>query len=760
MKLLLIATHFDEPYLEKFQRLEALRGCQVIKSTKPVDNAVALDAVCARLNVDAVLTTSTSTLQTLLADTPDYIPHPRKKPTLDNYAGSLLRLRSGREVLILNPLERLYSISYEKFVVNRYLSKLTRKNNWYPQTEFKWKKIRHDEQYRILEEINKAALVAIDIETPWPADSLRSIECVSYTVYNKLTHTSSSYVIPFEETWHWEFIRAANSSPAPKIFQNGLFDNSYFLRWGVPCRNWFYDTFHLFHCWYSELPKRLDFITSFALRNVRYWKDDGRTGNVEDLHRYNALDGWATLNSFLALLAECPDWAITNYCEHEFPLVFPCLHASLEGLLADVPRMLQIKEEKEKKAQKLLTRIRFLVSETDYNPNSAKQTSQLFKLLGCEDLVKSDLLSDWENSRRGTGKIPMAKAKYRHPLNNKILSLIEQYKKETKQTSTYFAPDKLWQNLILYDLNPGKTDTGRAASTESSFNCGWQIQNIPRDDLAFKECCIAPEGWYIAEIDKKQSEARCVGYLSGEQKLIDLVESSHDYHAWNAAEFFGVPYETIYDEASGKVLNKPLRDLSKRTNHGANYNMGAEVMLDTMGPERVAAAKIALKLPAAYSLRDVCQHLLDRYDAVYPGIRGKWYRTLIARIETTKKLVSPLGWTRYFFGDPKRNKEHLNAAVAHEPQNLSVAIINKEWRKIWHATVYGELRNRVRIKAQIHDSLLFIYRDKDKEAAQLVQQMMDSRVVIIGADGKKRSMFIPSDLSLGDKPTRRWSDLK
>ena len=43
----------------------------------------------------------------------------------------------------------------------------------------------------------------------------------------------------------------------------------------------------------------------------------------------------------------------------------------------------------------------------------------------------------------------------------------------------------------------------------------------------------------------------------------------------------------------------------------------------------------------------------------------------------TKKLVSPLGWTRYFFNDPRASKPALNSAVAHSPQNLSVSIINK-----------------------------------------------------------------------------------
>src|SRR5205814_240994 len=124
-----------------------------------------------------------------------------------------------------------------------------------------------------------------------------------------------------------------------------------------------------------------------------------------------------------------------------------------------------------------------------------------------------------------------------------------------------------------------------------------------------KQCAIADPGWLLAEIDKAQSEARCVGYLSGETKLISLVESDKDYHSWNASAFFGIPYSAIYDQEKKKVLDKVLRDLSKRTNHGANYNMGAGVMLDTMGPKFVSRAKTLLKLQPYMRLKDVCQHL-------------------------------------------------------------------------------------------------------------------------------------------------------
>ena len=121
----------------------------------------------------------------------------------------------------------------------------------------------------------------------------------------------------------------------------------------------------------------------------------------------------------------------------------------------------------------------------------------------------------------------------------------------------------------------------------------------------------------------------------------------------------------------------------------------------------VAKARELLKLPSSWTLRQVCRHLLQTYEKTYPEVKKDWYDDLKRSIKLTKKLVSPLGWTRWFFNDPTTSKPALNAAVAHGPQNLSVAIINRVFYRVWRESVYGELRDKVRLKAQIHDSLFF-----------------------------------------------------
>ena len=744
--LLHLGTYEDEDYQGRLAGLTAGEQVAWKSKLKNPDTVAEIELACKAAGVRGIVCSNEAFLEKLLHQQPDFIPpNNRRGITLDDYQGSFLETaREKIPVVIINPLVNLVTVPYATPAAKRFIQKLTRPHKWFQQTQFTWELARENTIEAIFSRWEKEArLIAVDIETPNPVTPDRRINCVGYCAYFPATGTTECLVIPFTSVYWHRWVRKFNLLPQPKVMQNGLYDNLYFMRWGCPVYNWLHDTQHLFHSWYSEFPKRLDFITAYSLRNIRYWKDDGKTGSIDDYYRYNAKDAWATLNSYLALVSECDSFALSNYCE-EFPLVFPSLTCEMEGLACDEQQLAIVRAQKEQevllKERQLQTQLR----SPNFNVNSPKQMKALFTVLGVGHL-------------QDTAAASMLKAQAAHPLNNKILSLAVEIKKARKLISTYLSSDKLFHGRWHYKLNPAGTDTGRLASTESSYWCGLQIQNIPRGD-SVKQCCIADDGWLLAEIDKSQSEARCVGYLSGEDKLIAVVEGPNDYHAWNAQAFFGIKYELIYDNVKKKVLNKEIRDLSKRTNHGANYNMGESVMLDTMGPKNVSKAKVLLKLPAVWSLKKVCGYLLERYEATYPKVKRDFYDAIIREIELTGRLTSAFGWVRVFFSKPSRsNKPALNAAVAHAPQNLSVAIVNREFYAIWREQIYGSLKGLIRIKAQIHDSIFFQYRENAPHAPELVHGMMNTRVDIKGADGVVRNMFIPSEVSAGKK---RWSELK
>jgi len=772
MKLFLSASYEDQPYLSSFAPL--VRGSKA-SSVKFKTDAPSMYAEfiqwCKQYEADAIVITNPLTLELVLHAQPDFRPpNTRKGITLNDYQGSLLDVRVGDRVIpavVLNPLQHLITIPYGRFLAERFLSKILHPERWMPDIEFKWTEVGVENADTVVDRLQQARLIAVDIETPTTGEwsEARGINCVGYAALfcSESKPVIECYVWPFEE-WAYGFIKRINENSVSKITQNGLYDNLYFLRWGVPVRGWYWDTYHLFHSWLSELPKDLALVSAFAVRRIRYWKDDGKSGNLEDYYRYNARDCWATLCALLGLLRDAPDWAVANYVDHEFPVVFPAITCELEGFRVDEEKFQEFyKNKKEAVGFDLNTIQKMVGSPLDplpikqklvkgefkddiqfFNPGSPPQLLNLFRVLGCGSLGSTD-------------KAATLKARAAHPLNDVIIGACSEWKSDRKIVGNYFNENKLWNGRLFYKLDPGGTDTGRLASRSSSFWCGFQIQNIPSKDTAVKQCLISDPGWLLGEGDYAQSEARCVGYMSGETALIELVESENDYHSWNASKFFGIAYGAIYSNENKKTLNKPLRDLSKRTNHGANYNMGPGVMLDTMGPKYVAEAKRLLKLPPKLPLKQVCAYLLSVYEKSYPRVKKDWYASLIKTVTISGMLVSPLGWTRKFFGKPSENKQQLNAVVAHGPQNLSVGIINRCFVRIWRDQIYGDLRGKFRLKAQIHDSILFQYKNSCPEVPSIVQQRMRQAIEITDTFGITRTMVIPPDMSAGKV---RWSELK
>ncbi len=588
-------TTADKSYLSHLK--PCVGSANVLLRLEEVTTLTTVKMYCKQKKVTKIASSSISLLRKLL------FWDKKKAPSLANYAGSYFSIPGMTdadpeiEVVFIPPLKQIITVPYGRFLATRLITKLTKPENWFVPSTFKgFSVLDAANEAALYSSFQKAALICIDIET---FKENATIRCISYTAFfftsDGLQSTSvvlpldSEYALAIMRKWNWEL-------KAPKIFQNGKYDIAYLCRYNAPVYKYLYDTANLFHCWYAELPKDLGFLNSFCIREATYWKDLAETNDLYEYYRYNALDTWGTGNAFIAMLWEAPAYAIANY-QLEFPLTFPAHMCEMRGIARDMDSLKAAKEEQDTiiaEATKSLNTILDVESGTDFNVNSSKQMKALLKILGCADLKSADEKN-------------LNKVRYRHPFNARIVGLILQIRKARKLVSTYLTAGKEFAPLlpregmavqprprILYALNPHGTDTSRLASREHHFWCGLQVQNIPRGP-AVKQTLIADPGFNFCEVDLEQAESRDTGYISGDPTLIHNVEYSPDFHCSNASAFFGVPFEEMFDIATGKVLNKPLRQLGKPVNHGANYNMGAYVLIDTMGEQKIAEAKILLK---------------------------------------------------------------------------------------------------------------------------------------------------------------------
>jgi hypothetical protein len=222
-----------------------------------------------------------------------------------------------------------------------------------------------------------------------------------------------------------------------------------------------------------------------------------------------------------------------------------------------------------------------------------------------------------------------------------------------------------------------------------------------------------------------------------------------------------VPYDTIYDDSTKKTKDKKLRDIAKRVNHGANYLMGANVLIDTMGQDKIREAQRLLGLDRSMSLVQVAEHLLASFHRTYPRLQGTYYPAIANEVGKSHMLTGPQGWTRYCFGNPLKNKRDLNAYVAHVAQSMNAMTLNKAFMKVFYdIQLHPQHRLHFKLNAQIHDSILFQFREGHAYLADMVKERMEIPVTIKGADGVTRTFVVPAAIKAGKngKPAKYWSE--
>ena len=775
-KSLLLIEPGEEDYVDEIRGL--FNGETPYISTKTIVHLHDLSTACKQGGITKVISTNTTVLSKLLYK----LGNVNSEPKLSEYAGSFFT-EEGIDYVFIPPMRQLRTVSYGKFIAQHFISKLTNPSEWVEPAKFKWEILNERNADRYLDLFSSARVIAVDIETYRTNLAIRCIGYCAVHVDPASGHISTtSIVLPVNSRWALTMMRRFNSLKVQKVFQNGKYDCAYLLRYNAPVYGWYGDTAHFMHSQYSELPKDLAFLNAFFLRKVVYWKDLAETSDVYEYYRYNALDTWATANVWIIQLLNAPNYALRNY-QKEFPLVFPCLLCECTGILRDQERLDESIVETTAEIERLENGLRRITGVPKFNAGSWQQVLKLLHALGCRD---------WP----GTDDKAIAKAKYLHPLNGRILQYVTDYRAAVKLLGTYLQSDKKqidYRGTYLYSLNPHGTDSSRLASRESAFWCGANVQNIPAGD-AVKRTLRAPDGFYLAESDLEQAESRDTAYISGDPAIIAAVSGSRDFHSVNASNMSGIAYELIYSDVKKKTLNKALRDTFKRVNHGANYNMTFSVLVDTMGWEAVYKAKELLKLPFE-TPEQICEYLLCKFHLTYTKLKGitkcrfdkvreylrfpdtlhklyapgTYYQSIAEEVKTTQRITSRAfhhthyntgkysnvqgyidegDWTRVCFGKPWINKLDLNSYVSHPSQSLNAQTLNEAFMEVFYkvALPYAE---HFRLYAQIHDSIFHAYRAGWEHLSDQVKKLMEIPVTVRDVFGTYHTFTVPAALKSG-----------
>lgn len=698
-------------------------------------------------------------------------------PTLNEYRGS--RLDYSVPVIVGNSLAQINTVDHGRFLLQTDLEKFKHLDV----------KINKGFTFKVLETLdtfreakivlNDSLFMAYDIETVTVSpegtmisgdseeeseaveNGITIITCVSYTAFTR-AGKFVTYVLPFfnfmEPHWisDWEFKQAIlfmqemNATDIPKCMHNGMYDCLHSIVYRAWPRNFCLDTMGMAHAQYVSLPKSLDFTASITLPDYRQWKQQAKeaskSGDIRQYWEYNGRDTFNTARICLHYLRHLPIYARRNYA-NQFKLVYPSLYCGFEGFLIDNDKRKTLRAEREKVLDQMLLELQIMTDDkgdiyakkpTGFNPTSYRQVqTYIYDILGAKDPKIGFKKVDGKKQRitRGTDEKNLSAIGEQHPILFALTNRIIKYRENRKAIGTYFdfAQKK---GRLLYNINPFGTETGRMASSKSSFWCGTQVQNIP---YYAKEMLIADEGFILCEPDNSQSEARCTAYLAQDLNLITALETpGRDFYRSLGTLFFEMEYDKVSTEFRNLVLKKIV--------HGTNYMMGPDTFIVNAGIENLLFAANVLGVSIGpglgqVSMKSFAALLLDKYHEPFKRIR-QWYAEVKNEIRTTSMLRSPLGHVRYFFGDIDKKHQIFSSAVAHGPQNLSVSILNKGWWKQW------QLQKRepedFRMKAQIHDSAPFQYREGREDIRVEAIECFNNPTEIHG-----RILKIPVDYKYG-----------
>lgn len=753
MRILVNYHKSESDYLAQLAYILKQAGIEAVSTAKTLSISE-LIGKAKQGHATAILLCNEDTLRTCV---------PGDKPTLDKYRGS--RLNFSIPAIVCNSLAHINTVSHGRWLLEKDLEKF--RTIHVPPSPFSFTALTKTSMFEAARaDLVRAQVLSVDVETELfnEYDNDVTMEggdsVITSCAWTALMPDGSmkTYVLPLVDFGvdHWEteydyqraiqFMQWANALPCPKIMQNGMYDSTQLIRYHAEPLNWTIDTMGLAHCEYAELPQDLAFIASYQLYDYVYWKDDADLSKKErDLNKfwgYNAKDTWHTLRIAIQQLRTMPAYAHTNYAG-QFKLVYPCLYCSFEGLLIDN----EVREEKRAVSMTLLegsrTQLREMFADPNFNPGSWQQVEKyIYKVFGARKpkIGKSKSCTDEKN---------LIAVGQQHPLLSRLTTAILDYRGAQKAIGTYYD-FKQKNRRLLYSLDPFGTETDRMACRSSSLWVGTQAQNIP---FYAKGMLVADPGYEIAEVDNSQSEARCTAYCAQELRLIEALESAtHDFYRTLGTLFFNIPYEEVSDFFRNKVLKKIV--------HGTNYMMGAKTFIENIGVQILydTASKLGIILvqvprknhPEEQTIRSFANDLLEAYHKPFPRVR-MWYKEIFEEIQITGMLTSPTGHVRRFFGDINKEHDMLRGAVAHQPQNLSVFVLNKG---LWRC--YKELvvpsRGRFRLKAQVHDSILSQYPIVERD--YWIPKMMECCRNPIEVHG--RTLRIPVDAKAGPS----WGDMK
>lgn len=327
------------------------------------------------------------------------------------------------------------------------------------------------------------------------------------------------------------------------------------------------------------------------------------------------------------------------------------------------------------------------------------------------------------------------------PIINHLLTLRDLDKKRGF-LETGIDPD----GRMRSNFNIAGTNTGRLASSFSDYGTGTNLQNVDRE---LRSVFISDPGWKLGNLDLEQGDARNVGAICWNLFVEDMGESfagsyldaceSGDLHTY-VCRMSRPDLPWTGDLKADKKIAEQIayrqdsyRQLAKKLGHGTNY----------YGTPRTMAKHTKVATP-------VIQEFQIKYFGAFPVIGHwdrkdpealklpNWHNYVRRQLAESHSLTTIFGRRRQFFGR-SFDDTTLREAIAYEPQSMTADEIDTGILNLWRS-------NKVRLLIQVHDSILFQYREEEEdEVVPWALEALKTKLVL----ERGRDFVVPTEAKIG-----------
>lgn len=276
-------------------------------------------------------------------------------------------------------------------------------------------------------------------------------------------------------------------SPSVAIIgQNFLYDAQYIERHWCFLPIAFHDTMLAQHAMFSNTPKDLGFLSSIYCRNHIYWKNDGKTWDKntgeEQLWRYNSEDCIRTFEIAMEQLKSIEHNGMQGVNAFQQSLAGPVLRTMGRGVRMD-----------QKHRNKMALDLQEAICERELwlkaifgHAVNVRSPKQLYTLL-VEDLKQRPVLKR-RKTADGFHFTPSFDDESLHAMVDReyllkeIMEVILEIRSLGIFFKTFVSAPLDYDGRMRCSYNIGGTVTYRFSSSESAFNVGTNLQNIPKGD--------------------------------------------------------------------------------------------------------------------------------------------------------------------------------------------------------------------------------------------------------------------------------------